>query len=85
MNNLDDHTNELLHQGLVKAPPDFRDSVMQNIAGHECERSMASVNDQSVSRVPWWQWAVLTAGSVIGGGQVVRFIFSMWFVSSAAY
>jgi len=85
MNNLDEQTNELLHQGLVKAPLDFRDSVMQDIASHERERSMASVSEQSVSRIPWWQWVVLTAGSVIGGGQVVRFIFSVWFVSSAAY
>ncbi len=85
MSNLDDQTDVLLRQGLVKSPPGFRDGVMQDIASYERERSMASAADQPVSRVPLWQWIALTVGSVIGGGQVVRFIFSVWFVSSAAY
>ena len=85
MSNLDDQTKALLRQGLVNTPPGFRDSVMQDIASYERERPLASENDQTVSRIPWWQWALLTTGSVIGGGQVVRFIFSVWFVSSAAY
>lgn len=85
MSNLDDQTQALLRQGPVKAPPGFRDSVMQDIAQYERERSIVSVSEQSAPRLPWWQWAVVTVGSVIGGGQVVRFIFSMWFVTSAAY
>jgi len=85
MSNLDDQTNEMLRRGLVNTPPDFRDSVMQGIARFEREHPVVSAKNQSEPCVPWWQWAVLTVGSVIGGGQVVRFIFSVWFVSSAAY
>ncbi len=85
MSNLDDQTNEILREGLAKAPSGFRDGVMRDIASYERERTMAVAGDQSEGRVPWWQWAVLTVGSVVGGGQVVRFIFSVWFVTSAAY
>ena len=85
MSYLDDRTNEMLQQGLAKAPTGFRDGVMRDIASYERERTTAVAIDQSVPRVPWWQWALLTVGSVVGGGQVVRFIFSVWFVTSAAY
>jgi len=94
MNDLDEQTNGLLRQGLVKTPPGFRDGVMQEIASYERERQRVSATDADVAdtspdlsapRVPWWQWVALTVGSVIGGGQVLRFIFSVWFVSSAAY
>ena len=60
MSNLDDQTQALLRQGPVKAPPGFRDSVMQDIAQYERERSIVSVSEQSAPRLPWWQWAVVT-------------------------
>ncbi len=87
MSNLDKHTNALLQQGLVKTPSGFRDDVMQDIAKYERERQSLPANEKSLDlpSVPWWQWAAVTIGSVIGGGQVLRFIFSVWFATSAAY
>ena len=87
MKKLDEQTDALLQRGLVNTPEDFRDRVMQDIARHERDRHTTSVENESVdlTPVPWWQWAAITIGSLIGGGQVLRFIFSVWFASSAAY
>ena len=87
MNNFDENAEALLKDGLVSPPDDFRDSVMHNIAVFEREQlqreQTRSANPVVLHTVPWWQWAVLTAGSVIGVGQVLRFIFSVWFVTTA--
>jgi len=87
MNKLDENTEALLKDGLVLPPKDFRDSVMLNIAAYEREHSQHTekqhANPIVVHSIPWWQWAALTAGSLIGVGQVFRFIFSVWFVTTA--
>jgi len=72
---------------------------MQEIATYEQQQSYSNSLEQhsdavhppdilpnpDVTKVPWWQWVALTVGSAVGIGQVFRFIFSVWFVSSAAY
>lgn len=87
MKDLDENTEALLKEGLVHPPHDFRDSVMQNIAAYERQQShhkeRQSANPVVVPSVPWWHWVALTAGSLIGVGQVLRFIFSVWFVTTA--
>lgn len=84
MNELDERTEALLRDGWVSPPVDFRDTVMQNIASFEREQEGASaVNPVVLQTVPWWQWVALTTGSVVGIGQVMRFIFSVWFVTTA--
>lgn len=95
MNKLDKNTESLLSDGLIKPPAEFRDSVMMNIARYEREKQQATPREESarlelpidssseLPGVPWWQWVVLTAGGVIGVGQVVRLMFSMWIVTTA--
>ena len=86
MNELDENIEALLKDGLVQPPLDFRDSVMCNIAAFEREqlhrREEQSANPVMVYSVPWWQWVALTVGGLIGVGQVFRFIFSVWFVTT---
>ena len=86
MNELDKRTEALLRDGWASPPVEFRDTVMQNIALFEREREQQISNAVSpvvLQTVPWWQWVALTTGSVVGIGQVMRFIFSVWFVTSA--
>lgn len=86
MNEIDERTEALLRDGWASPPPEFRDTVMQNIAAFEREKLHAEQFERVpvvLQAVPWWQWIALTAGSVIGVGQVMRFIFSVWFVTAA--
>lgn len=80
-----DQTETLLHEGLVQPPPDFRDNVMQRIAEHERSGAGSLKSDQPVrgTGVSWWQWLILLPSSAIGAAQMMRFIFSMWFVTTA--
>ena len=84
MNELDEKTEALLRDGWASPPPEFRDTVMRNIAAFEREREKATdnVNPVVLQSVPWWQWIAIAAGSVVGVGQVMRFIFSVWFVTA---
>lgn len=87
MNELDESTEALLKAGLARPPSEFRDNVMQNIAAFERQQIELDKKNQSApiqsQLVPWWQWIALTAGGVVGIGQVLRFIFSVWFVTTA--
>ncbi len=85
MNELDKKTEALLRDGWASPSSEFRDSVMQNIAAFEREREKATDNTCPVVQqtVPWWQWIAIAAGSMVGAGQVMRFIFSVWFVTAA--
>lgn len=85
MNELDQKTEALLRDGWVGPSSEFRDTVMQNIAAFEREREQATDNIYPVVQqtVPWWQWLAIAAGSIVGAGQVIRFIFSVWFVTAA--
>lgn len=82
-----DQTEALLREGLVQPPADFRDRVMQQVAEHERHRCQVDQADRTKvshsSHLSWWQWLVLLPGSVIGAAQVMRFVFSMWFATSA--
>ena len=71
----------LLQYGLVHVPEDFRTRVMQQVAEHEQER--LSVTSPQVKPMAWWQWSAVIAGSVLGIGQVLRFIFAIWLVTAA--
>ncbi len=85
MNDLDKNTEALLTGAMVTAPDDFRDAVMQRVAAHERElqQELMAIEKAGLQPVPWWQWMALTVGSLIGVGQVLRFIFSVWFVTAA--
>lgn len=84
MNELDEKTEALLRHGWTSPSADFRDRVMQNIAAFERDQDNTNaVSPVVLQSVPWWQWLALTAGSLVGIGQVMRFIFSVWFVTAA--
>jgi len=79
-----DQTEALLREGLVQPPDNFRDRVMQQVAEHERHRFQNDQRDSSQlsSQLSWWQWLILLPGAVVGASQVMRFIFSMWFVTA---
>ena len=94
MSNINDQTESLLHGGLVQPPGDFSNRVMQKVAQYEKaseddfetnpEADQIVATEQShATGVSWWQWLILLPGSAIGVTQMMRFVFSMWFVTSA--
>ena len=94
MSNTNEQTESLLREGLVKPPDDFHNRVMQQVSEYERARDADSkanqidATEQShdtglVTGVTWWQWLILLPGSAIGVTQMVRFVFSMWFVTAA--
>lgn len=85
MSDTNDQTESLLHEGLVQPPPDFRDKLMQRIAEHErfVADSSESARPVGGTGMSWWQWLILLPSSAIGAAQMMRFIFSMWFVTTA--
>ncbi len=88
MNDLNESTEHLLREGLVDVPADFRDTVMQNIAcaARDEQRSKFEGVDPApavATQMQWWQWLGLIAGSAVGTLQVVRYIFTLWVVSTA--
>ncbi len=77
----DKEIDELLSHGLVQAPDDFRNRVMQQVAEHE--RNRLSVPRAEADPLTWWQWSAVILGAVLGIGQVLRFIFAVWLVTAA--
>lgn len=77
----DKNVDELLQHGLVQVPDEFRNSVMQQVA--EYERQNSVVGSIDLEPMTWWQWSAVITGSILGIGQVLRFIFAMWIVTAA--
>ena len=85
----DEIVEQLLQDGLVQAPSEFRDQVMDRVAVYERQRNgvAASIVESSVSpassKMSIWRWFVLLAGSVIGIVQLCAFVFGVWLTMSA--
>lgn len=77
----DNNVDEMLQHGLVRVPNEFRNSVMQKIAEHE--RQNTKQQSTEVTPLAWWQWSAVVAGSILGIGQVLRFILAAWLVTAA--
>ena len=90
MTDKEQNTDELLRQGLVRVPENFHTEVMQQVATYERARQQSNhtapqTGQQMVQEsagLEWWQWLALVAGGVLGAGQVIRFIFAVWLVST---
>jgi len=83
MNKVKESVDTLLHQGLVHVPPDFRDKLMQKLASDERQRYAALNNAEPESAVSIWHWIAVVPGCAVGVVQLMRFVFSMWFVTTA--
>ena len=73
----------LLSDGLVKAPDDFSNQLVQKIAA---SKQMTANGLPSTSRnvdTPLWQWIALGTAGVAGLGQLVGFIFGVWVATAA--
>ncbi len=83
-NNASEHEDidALLSEGLVQVPEDFKSDVMQRVAEYERERQADPISEQLVP-LTWWQWSALLVGSLLGISQVLRFVFAVWFFTTA--
>lgn len=78
--------NSLLADGLVRAPDDFSDKLLQRLTS-QAESSLIgeSSNPPMYPGVttPLWQWFALGTASLAGTVQLTGFVFGVWATSVA--